>query len=369
MSAVLIVDDSPADRARFRAVLTRAGYDVHEAANGRDAVSMAREVRPRAIVLDTHLPDSDGHSVCRALKAERDTAALPVLLLTGRDDDAQAVAGLQAGADDSVARDSDPEVFLARLRRLILFQQLTTVAVLNEHLVQVGRLLAGIVHEIRGPLSVIRGNAELMRLQLPAEDKSQQWVEPILRSSEVLQVRLEHLMATVRGGPCVLETIELGPLVRESTDMFLKGSDPRGGKVAIQAVIADGLPRVRVDAGRLIQVLLSLLGNAYEAILASRRNGKVTVRTGINRDEGRDWVTVEVADDGPGIPEVYLERIFEPFFTTKPQGSGYGLYLASEIIKEQEGRLTARNVPDGGACFTLWLPTADAPTPAGAGSA
>jgi signal transduction histidine kinase len=368
MSAVLIVDDSSADRALFRTILQRAGYTVHELAKGREAPAKAREVRPHAIVLDVNLPDTDGHTVCRALKSDPEVCGVPVLMLTVRDNDRDVLAGLEAGADDYVAKDSAPEIVLARVRRLIQFRQLATVAVLNEHLVQVGRLLAGIVHEIRGPLSVIRGSAELMRLQLGPDDPHHQWVDPILRSAQLLQVRLEHLMATVRSGPGSVQVVEVGPLVRESADLFVKGTDPRGCPVAVEAVCASDLPSVRVDAGRLIQVLLSLLGNAHEAISHARRGGRVTVRAAASCEEGRDWVTIEVTDDGPGIPEPYLERIFEPFFTTKEKGSGYGLYLASEILKEQDGRLTACNIAGGGARFVVWLPAAASEALAGAGA-
>jgi signal transduction histidine kinase len=355
MSAVLIVDDSPADRALFRTILTRAGYTVHEAGRGRDAVAIARAIRPHAIVLDVNLPDLDGHEVCRALRADAELSGVPVLMLTVRDNDADVLEGLEAGADDYVAKDSAAEIVLARVRRLIQFRHLTTIAVLNEQLVQIGRLLAGIVHEIRGPLSVIRGSAELIRLQFKPDDPAQQWVEPILRSSQLLQARLEHLMATVRSGPSDRQTSEVGPLVRESTDLFQKGTDPLGKSVQIAAILEEGLPPVCVDGGRLIQVLLSLVGNAHEAILSEQRAGHVRVSTGTAFEDGQEWVTVDVCDDGPGIPEPFLGRIFEPFFTTKESGSGYGLYLASEILKEQDGRLTARNLPEGGACFTVWL--------------
>lgn len=358
MSTVLIVDDSPADRALFRTILTRAGYSVHEASRGREAVARTREVRPHAIVLDVNLPDLDGQDVCRALKAEPDTAGVPVLMLTVRDNDIDVLAGLEAGADDYVAKDSDPAIVLARVRRLIEFRQLATVAVLNEHLVQVGRLLAGIVHEIRGPLSVIRGSAELMRLHMPTDDPNHQWVDPILRSTRLLQVRLEHLMAAVRGGNGKAETVDPAPLVRESAELFLKGTDPRGNQVKIEIDCDQRLPWVDVDAGRLIQVLLALLGNAHEAILTSGRGGRVSVRAGTVVEQDREWVTIEVADDGPGIPETHLERVFEPFFTTKEKGSGYGLYMASEMLKERQGRLTVRNAPDGGAVFTVLLPVA-----------
>ena len=369
MSAVLIVDDSPADRALFRTILSRAGYTVHEAARGREAVDCVRAIRPRAVILDVNLPDLDGHAVCRALKAESDTASVPVLMLTVRDNDADVVAGLEAGADDYVAKDADPQIVLARVRRLIQFRQLATVAVLNEHLVQVGRLLAGIVHEIRGPLAVIRGSAEMMRLQIKPDDPCVQWVDPILRSSQLLQVRLEHLMATVRSGPsAMIDEFEVGPLVKESANLFQKGTDPRGNQISIDADCGQGLPNVRGDAGRLIQVLLSLFGNAHEAIVQSKKGGKVTIRAAAAHDDGRDWVTIEIADDGPGIPEVFLERIFEPHFTTKEKGTGYGLYMAIEIVQEQKGRLTARNRPEGGACFTIWLPQATPPSPAPAGA-
>jgi signal transduction histidine kinase len=359
MSAVLIVDDNPADRALFRTVLTRAGYTVHEASRGSEALTLAREVRPHAIVLDVNLPDLDGHAVCEALKSGPETGGFPVLMLTIRDNDADVLAGLRAGADDYVAKDAAPEIFLARVHRLIQFRQLATIAVLNEQLIQVGRLLAGIVHEIRGPLSVIRGSAELMRMQLRPEDAHHQWVDPILRSAQLLQVRLEHLMAAVRRGPKVIEELELAGLVHESAELFLKGTDPRGGRVTIENQVDDRLPRVRCDAGRLIQVLLSLFGNAHEALVGERRGGgRISIHGSTEQEEDREWVVLNVSDDGPGIPEHYLERIFEPFFTTKEGGSGYGLYLASEVLKEQQGRLTAQNRLEGGACFSIWLPSA-----------
>jgi signal transduction histidine kinase len=363
MSAVLIVDDNAADRALFRNILSRAGYTVHELSKGRDTLARAREIRPEAIVLDVNLVDTDGHAVCRALRADREFAVVPILMLTVRDDDQDVLAGLDAGADDYVAKDAPGEIFLARVRRLIQYRRMATAAVLNDHLVQVGRLLAGIVHEIRGPLAVIRGSAELMRLHLLPDDPHQQWVDPILRNAQLLQVRLEHLMATVRSGPMVLETLEIAPVVREAADLFLKGTDPRGCRVALETRFEGALPPVRANAGRLILSLLNLFGNAHEAISAARTEGRITVWTRTGHDQGRDWVEIDVADDGPGISEAHLDRIFEPGFTTKETGSGFGLYFASVSLREQDARLTVCNGPDGGACFTVWLPLAEVAAP------
>jgi two-component system sensor histidine kinase/response regulator len=356
MSAVLIVDDNPADRALLRTVLVRAGYTVHEAAYGRDALDRAREVRPHIIVLDVNLPDTDGHSVCRQFRADSQFAHVPILMLTVLHHDEDVIQGLEAGADDYIAKDEPPPIILARVRRLVQYRQMATVTALNEGLAQVGRLLAGIVHEIRGPLSVIRGNAEILKLQIDPDHEHLSRIDPIIRGCQLLQVRLDHLMAAVRGGPARLVPQDVTPLVREAADLFLRGTDPRAGKVAIVTEATAGLPVVRVDAGRLLQVLLNLLGNAYEAIVGQSKDGRITVCSDFEQDSEGDWIVVEVSDNGPGILEQHLSRIFEPFYTTKDTGSGYGLYLASEILAEHGGRLSARNLEDGGACFSIWLP-------------
>jgi len=262
---------------------------------------------------------------------------------------------------------------------------------LNEQLAQIGRLLAGIVHEIRGPLGVIRGNSELLAMKLERDHPARPNVEPIIRNAQLLQLRLEHLMATVRNGPPVFGPVELGPLASEAIEYFRKGSDPRQGRIDVVVEHESGLPPVRADAGRLIQVLLNMMTNAREAILARQPEGRVTVRIqrGPEPTEGglgaptrdpaaasvsetvaascaaipraaaaarRDGVLIEVVDTGPGIPPEVIERIFEPFFTTKAGGTGYGLYLAVEILREHDGRLVVNNPPEGGARFRLWLP-------------
>ena len=113
----------------------------------------------------------------------------------------------------------------------------------------------------------------------------------------------------------------------------------------------------------MIQVVLNLLSNAHEAILADRPEGRIIVRTRSVAEDGQVRVRMDVLDDGPGIAPGYLDRIFEPFFTTKEGGTGYGLYLASEILREHGGRLTAENLESGGACLSIWLPLDESTPP------
>ncbi len=356
MGAVLIVDDSAADRALLRTVLGRAGYTVYEVSKGGETVEKAREVRPHIIILDVNLPDMNGLAVCRAIRADREISGVPVLMLTVRDDDTDVLAGLEAGADDYVAKDSAGAIVLGRVRRLIQFRQMSSMAMLNQQLVQVGRLLAGIVHEIRGPLAVIRGSAELLLYSHAPESEDHQWVDAILRNSQLLQLRLDHLVATVRDSSSQPQDIELPPLLRESVQLFLKGLEPGSRRIAVEVACDGPVPTVRIDPGRLMQVLFNLLGNAQQALARLDRGGHIVLRAGTADDEGKRWVVVDIVDDGPGVPGAFIDRIFEPFFTTRDDGTGYGLYLAAELVKEQSGRLTVRNNPDAGVTFTIWLP-------------
>jgi signal transduction histidine kinase len=356
MAAVLIVDDSAADRALLRTILGRAGYTVYEVAKGRDALQKAREVRPHIIILDVNLPDMSGLEVCRAIRADGETASLPVLMLTVRHDDSDVLAGLEAGADDYVAKDAAGAIILGRVRRLIEFRQMSSMAMLNQQLVQVGRLLAGIVHEIRGPLSVIRGSAEVLQLNDQDSADNAQWVDAIIRNAQLLQLRLDHLMAAVRNSSSDAQVVDLPSLLEESAQLFVKGLPTGQRTIQVHTEYEGPVPAIRVDPGRLMQVLFSLLGNAQQALSGSPQGGRILLRAGTVVLEGRRSVTVQVIDDGPGVPAAHIDRVFEPFFTTREDGTGYGLYLAAEILREQSGRLTVRNNPEGGATFTIWFP-------------
>ncbi len=124
---VLIVDDSAGDRALFRTILERAGYTVFEVDRGSETLAKVLEVRPHVIVLDVNLPDLNGLDACRALRGDPHVGGIPVLMLTVRHDDNDILAGLQAGADDYVAKDSAPELVLARVRRLVQYRQLVAL--------------------------------------------------------------------------------------------------------------------------------------------------------------------------------------------------------------------------------------------------
>jgi len=366
MATALLIDDHLFPCMALRGTLAEAGLTVLGAEPGGDVLARAHELRPNLVLVALRLDGVDVPALCRALRADLACSGTAIVVVAGgrgasdvADESARITAAMASGADDAMATDEIPGVAVHRLRRLIQSHQLTAMGILNEQLAQVGRLVAGIVHEIRAPLTVIRGNAELMALELGEDHAAGVWFRPILRNARTLQTRLEHLMAAVRVGPSHPQPVDVVPLVQEAISLFEKGIDPCRGHVAVDLVLdppESTIPPVLVDPGRLIQVVLNLLANAHDAILTERAVGRVEVRVKPKLDAPE--VQIDVHDDGPGVGSGFLERIFEPFFTTKTDGTGYGLYLAAELLREHGGRLVACNHDRGGACFSIHLPVA-----------
>ena len=369
MATALLIDDNSDRRAMVRSLLLGAGLSVEESDQvcGSDVLGLAHALRPNLIALPLDWPGVDPPTLCRSLRDDLACSGMVIVVVTEDRVVAEACplkAVLAGGADEVLTLDEIPEVAINRIRRLVRFHQLTAMAILNEQLAQVGRLVAGIIHEIRAPLTVIRGNAELMALELGQDHAAGVWYRPILRNAQTLQVRLEHLMAAVRLGPCDPRPLDVVPLLRESINLFEKGTDQIRGRITIVLTVeptGDLVPLVLVDPGRLIQVVLNLLANAHDAIIAERPVGRIELEVKPRPEEGE--VRIDIQDDGPGVVAGFIDRIFEPFFTTKTGGTGYGLYLAAEILREHGGRLTACNPDSGGACFSIHLPIASVDCP------
>jgi two-component system NtrC family sensor kinase len=233
-----------------------------------------------------------------------------------------------------------------------------------ERLVMVGQLAAGVAHEVNNPLAYVKAN--LSFLEREVEDSQRALDREELRGvlSETRQgvLRIQQIVTDLKdfsragnGGDeargvleeAVLEAKRLASVrLRERGDVLL-ALDP-------------GLPAVRLEQRRVVQVMLNLMLNAADAVeLADPTcQAHITVRAW-RVEEG---VRVEVDDNGPGIPLEVLPRLFEPFFTTKPpgRGTGLGLALCREYVSRVGGSLHAENRPGGGARFVLRLPVAPA---------
>ena len=161
------------------------------------------------------------------------------------------------------------------------------------------------------------------------------------------------LRAYVRGTSAdTPEPFDPNEAVRRAIDLTDHGVSEAG--MALQERLAASLPKVLGDAGRLGQVLVNLINNARDA-----GGGTIQVATGTVQENGRIYVRIAVEDSGHGIPEEILPQLFTSFVTTKPsgKGTGLGLRICRRILEEMDGRITAANRPEGGACFEIFLPS------------
>ena len=225
----------------------------------------------------------------------------------------------------------------------------------SARLAAVGRLSAGVAHEIGNPLAAIRGLLDLMQMgDLDPEDE-REFVQRIQRETERIHHTIRDLLDFSRSEPSqdvrIETSADLVEVVSDTVKLIDRQNRFRDIDLALR--LDDGLPRVRGDHERLRQLLLNLLFNAADAL-----SGKGTIEVSASNGGGVVQLTVE--DDGPGIDEEILDQVFDPFVTTKAAGHGTGLGLAvcHTIVERLGGTIEAGNRAEGGAAFAVVLPTA-----------
>ncbi|MFT3830865.1 MAG: ATP-binding protein [Opitutaceae bacterium] len=240
----------------------------------------------------------------------------------------------------------------------------------KQKLESLGVLAGGVAHDFNNLLTVILGNASLARL----DSRSPEAVEQNLRLIESAAVRAADLcrqmLAYSGKGRYVVRPIALEPVLRETIDL-VRSSSGRGRTLGLQ--LAGQLPAVVADATQLQQVAMNILLNAIEA--TEPGTGIVRIATRMERvDAGRlaraqiagdlpagDYVVLEVADNGCGIPPEIHSRIFDPFFTTKFTGRGLGLAAVQGIVRAHHGAVEFESTPGAGATFRILLPASTEP--------
>ncbi len=226
----------------------------------------------------------------------------------------------------------------------------------GEKLASVGRLAAGVAHEIGNPLAAILGLVELLRSGAAPPAQTGEFLARIQRETERIHNIIRDLLDFSRRDPegeLPEGSTELAQVIADAVDLVRPQKESK--QVEIQLDLEPGL-RVVGPQHRLAQVLLNLLLNAVDAL-----EGRGTVRIEA-RAEPDGGCMLAISDDGPGLPQLVLDRLFEPFTTTKPPGKGTGLGLAvcHALVEGMGGRIEARTRPEGGARFELHLRTAPA---------
>ncbi len=220
-----------------------------------------------------------------------------------------------------------------------------------EKLSSLGRLVAGIAHDLKNILTSVTGYAQLLRMPAP-DDKRATYIERLNETTAMCTKMVRDLMGFARQDEVAPEPTSLNALAAEALDMASTLAAEAG--VEMVRELGDGLPTAQLDPLQMMRVLTNLMTNAIQAMADVEGPRLLTVRTGHEADE----VYVTVEDTGPGIAQEAMGQIFDPFFTTKPKGTGtgLGLSLCQGIVAAHGGSIEVESAPGRGARFTLRLP-------------
>ncbi len=226
-----------------------------------------------------------------------------------------------------------------------------------EKMANIGRLAAGVAHEINNPLQMILAQVGWLEELLPEEDPDtlknhQEYLSTIAKIKHHVEraaVITHRLLGFARKISAEQEQVQCNDVVMETLSFLEK--EAQHNNITITLNLDDNLPTTMTESHRLQQVLLNLFDNALDAV---GQDGTVTISTAVRESD----ISISVEDNGPGINGKVMQQIWDPFFTTKEQGkgTGLGLSISQNIIRTMGGTITAENKQQGGAVFTVTIP-------------
>ncbi len=370
---IVVMDDEPDILEVISIVLQDNGYQVATAANGREGLDLCRRIRPHIVLTDVRMPEMDGLEVLATLKKEFDD--IEVIVMTAFGELTYAVKALHLNASDFITKPIDDDTLHVALKRArerytsgkklkeytaFLEQANITQAKLlhRDKMISLGRLSAGVVHEINNPLAGILNYARLMNrilgkgpLDPERQDKFSRYLTLMESESQRISQIVSSLLTFSRKAEPQRGAVSVADLIHKS--VLLCHHRMALGHIELHQEILSDIPTIQGDANQLQQCLINLIFNAMDAM---EKGGKMDIIAGYDALE--KTVLIQVKDTGQGITPENRQRIFEPFFTTKNEGYGVGLGLSIVfgIMEGHGGSVSVTSTPGKGSTFTLHLP-------------
>jgi two-component system, NtrC family, sensor histidine kinase HydH len=241
------------------------------------------------------------------------------------------------------------------LGHVLLLKDLSEVQTLrreiarNQRLASIGRLAAGVAHEIRNPLSSIKGFATYFKERYRENKVDQQTADIMIQEVERLNRVVGELLEFARPIAISKKATSVENIIKDSLRLIERQATEKD--IKIETAFSSTVKKIQVDRDRINQVLLNLYLNAIE----SMQNGEV-LNVALSMDKEKKWVIIRVRDNGTGIKKKDLAHIFDPYFTTKPSGTGLGLAIVHNIIDAHDGKMEVDSSPGNGTTVTLFLP-------------
>lgn len=361
---ILIVDDDRLNVRILSGILKDEGYELTEADSGELALEAYPQVQPDLILMDVMMKGINGFETCRKLRETHGETAAPVIFITAKSDSEDVVEGFRAGGVDYLPKPFRANEAIARIRlhlsnRLLNEQQRSLVNQLTRANAAKNRFLGMAAHDLRNPLATIRGLAEFLQDPMLGKLNEEQLdlVQTIRSTSNQMLEMVNELLdiATIESGELKLrrEPTALGELVEKA--VHLMGMEAARKTTRLALLPLPALPLLRLDSGKVCQVVNNLLSNAVKY---SPPGSTITIELSLSES----GVSLAVLDQGPGIPEGEREKLFKNFgrLSVKPTGgetsTGLGLAICRNIVDAHNGTIAAENLPQGGCKFIVTFP-------------
>ncbi len=369
---ILVVDDTEDNLDLLEFALKRKPVTMIRATSGMACLALAKENKPDIILLDIQMPEMDGFETLRRLRANPETAKIPVIFLTAQKKDPESIAqGLALGADQYLTKPIDTDELLVRTRMLVSLKK--AEAELERMRAD---FMAMLVHDLRSPLIGIKNVLELLQESDKSVPLSQDYWE-LINAAQISGHRLLELVSDLldvskyEGGNIAFDKASvpvdrfIDPVVHQMEVQF------RQRNVTLKRSYHKNLPNVRVDAQKTEQVVMNFLSNALKF---TKSGGTVTidaapvtekVHTELE-DLNRTSVCIKITDTGVGITPEEIPALFKRYKqassarTTRQKGTGLGLVICKLIVEAQGGTVGVQSELGKGSTFSFTLPVAEA---------
>ncbi|MDD5199801.1 MAG: ATP-binding protein [Terrimicrobiaceae bacterium] len=374
-SVVLVADDEN-DMRQYVVSLLAEDYRVVQTRHGGNVGAMVEEHEPDLVLLDWMMPGKSGLEVCRELRSGGAHRDLKIVLLTARIDEKSKIEALQSGADDFLTKPFSSVEVKTRVANLLRaarlqkdlrarngelsatvekLQRTETMLIQSEKMNAIGSLSAGLLHEINNPLNYTLTAISVAR---QFRDSMGEEMNEIIADIEEGMTRIRDVITHLKNFAYPEKSDSKSLFALE--EVFLGARKITAGELEGIRLDVD-LPAnlvVRGQKTQLTHLFINLLNNAAKALNEFPTGGSKTITV---RGTAEDEVaTIEVADNGVGIPPEIINRVFEPFFTTRQVGAGMGMGLSicHTIMDAHRGSIQVSNRSEGGAAFTIKIPLA-----------
>jgi signal transduction histidine kinase len=368
---VLLVEDNAGDARLLHEMFSKekpGSFELTHFLRMSEAVVHLAKGGVDIVLLDMGLPD--GHGLDTVRRTHAAAPDVPVIVLTGLDDEALAAEAMKAGAQDYLIKGQIENRALPRALRHAIERhrmQTETDLILTHQVQFKDEFLSHVSHELRSPLTAIYQFVTILLDKLAGELNPQQdeYLRIVLRNVKQLQSMINDLLEVTRvqAGKLLIElqSTSVSDAIVYTINTLQGAATPKG--ITLSSEIARRLPSVCADPTRVRQMLVILVDNAIKFTPA---NGTVKVQARVF-EEDPNFLVLEVSDSGSGITPDMNERVFDRLFQTADpvlagrQGLGLGLYICKELVTRQGGKVWAKSAPGHGAVLSVTLPVFSLP--------